>query len=153
MGLLATGCCDLSINTRKLDWRGAGLGDGLDDGDLAMLSTSLVWVAEACQAQRHGAAVILAPGLPPLTRDWLGLWRRCWLLCHTYRFGFGGGDAEGALAIGCCELIETLKPFSGLAIRIVTFSDLLSFSLSLMPKPFRVHSIPEHNENMATFLA
>lgn len=53
-GLLATGFCDLSINTLELDRCGAGLG-GLSGGDLAM-STSLAW-AEAARKARLPSVV------------------------------------------------------------------------------------------------
>lgn len=36
VGLLATGCCDLSINTLALAWRGAGLLTGLGGGEGAL---------------------------------------------------------------------------------------------------------------------
>ena len=70
-----------------------------------------------------------------------GRWRRFRGLSHyAYLFGFGGGGAAGALAMGFCEFIETFSLLCGLvtmagtgfvSLLLLTFSPLI-FRLSVL---------------------
>jgi len=61
-----------------------------------------------------------------------GLWRRFRGLSHfAYLFGFGGGGVTGALAMGCCEFIETFSLLCGLVTMVgAGFVSLLLLSFS-----------------------
>tara|TARA_R110002020_G_scaffold151181_2_gene328216 strand:- start:81 stop:347 length:267 start_codon:yes stop_codon:yes gene_type:complete len=50
---------------------------------------------------------------------------------YAYLFGFGGGGATGALAMGCCEFIETFSLLCGLVTMVgAGFVSLLLLSFS-----------------------